>query len=173
MHPQGKHWENILTTQEAQGLLTKTDVLLPRKRNYYIETVYNQYIHSHPAEGLDLAIEMAAAGGTNYQKAVDSLKRRTWYHNYNMFLMKREILDGYCSWLFPILFEMEQRLDLSGYSAYDRRVFGFVAERLLDVYLEAEGIRYQEVPVMFMEKENWLKKGGSFLFRKFTGKRGE
>lgn len=160
-------WNSILSTSEAQALLHTTDVILPKRRNYYIETVYNQYIHAHPAEPLDLALKLAAEQGDAYKGAVDSMKKRTWTHIYNMFLMKKDIFDGYCQWLFPILFQVEQEIDISSYSQYDRRVFGFLSERLLDVYLEANGIPYREIPVMFMENQNWLKKGGAFLKRKF------
>ena len=164
-------WACILTGAQAEELLTGWDVLLPRRRNYFIETVYNQYIHAHPREGLDLALALASAGGPAYEQAAARLKKRTWTHIYNMFLMKREVFDGYCQWLFDILFQVEKTLDISAYSAYDKRVFGFLSERLLDVYLEANGIAYREVPVMFMERQNWLKKGGSFLRRKW--KKGE
>lgn len=166
-------WNCILTEQEAKKLLETTDVILPKRRNYYIETVYNQYIHAHPAEGLDLALSLAEAGGENYRAAVASMKKRTWTHIYNMFIMKKDVFDGYCRWLFPILFEVERKLDTSAYSAYDKRVFGFISERLLDVYLEANGISCREIPVMYMEKQNWLKKGGAFLKRKFLGKKGD
>ncbi len=165
-------WSRVLTTAQAEALLGKAPVVLPKKRNYYIETVYNQYVHAHPAEGLDLALRLAAAQGPQYRRAAEGLKRRSWVHIYNMFLMRRDIFDGYCQWLFDILFEVERQLDVSGYSAYDRRVFGFVGERLLDVYLEANGIAYTECPVMFMETQNWLKKGGAFLRRKFFGNGG-
>lgn len=164
-------WDCILTAAQAGQLLRDTDVLLPKRRNYYIESVYDQYVHAHPAEGLDLALKLAAEQGENYRRAVETVKRRTWTHIFNMFLMKRDIFDGYCQWLFDILFEVERQVDISAYSQYDRRVFGFVSERLLDVYLEANGIPYKEIPVMFMEKQNWLKKGGAFLKRKFLGRK--
>jgi hypothetical protein len=160
-------WDCILTTAQAEALLQKSPVVLPKKRRYYIETAYNQYVHAHPAEPLDLALKLAADQGENYAAVVDAMKKRSWTHIYNMFLMRRDIFDSYCTWLFDILFQLEERIDISGYSQYDRRVFGFVSERLLDVYLEANGISYLEVPVMFMEKQNWLKKGGAFLGRKF------
>ena len=54
---------------------------------------------------------------------------------------------------------------------YDRRVFGFVAERLLDVWLEKNEIRMMEQPYLFLEKENWLKKDGAFLSRKIRGEK--
>ena len=33
------------------------------------------------------------------------------------------------------------------------------------------GLKYEEVKVMDMQKVNWLKKGTSFLKAKFTGKK--
>lgn len=169
----GDKWDCILTTAQAEQLLENTDVLLPKKRNYWIETAYDQYVHAHPAEPLDLALSLAAQQGESYRRVVDNMKKRTWTHIFNMFVMKREIFDDYCQWLFGILSQVEAQIDISGYSQYDRRVFGFLGERLLDIYLEANDIPYREVPVMFMEKQNWLKKGGAFLKRKFaSGKEG-
>jgi len=45
-------------------------------------------------------------------------------------------------------------------------VFGFVSERLLDVWLNTNNIKSREIPYVFMENQNWLKKGMSFLVRK-------
>ena len=87
-----------------------------------------------------------------------------------MFIMRHDLLDRYCSWLFDILFELKARLDISGYSDYDKRVFGFVAERLLDVWLETNHIQYLELPVLHLESQHWLKKGTAFLKRKFRGR---
>ena len=167
----GDKWEGILTTAEAEQFLKNTDVILPKRRNYYIETVYNQYVHAHPAEPLDLALRLASETGETYAAAVERMKKRSWTHIYNMFIMKRDIFDSYCQWLFDILFQVEENVDTSSYSQYDKRVFGFLSERLLDVYLEANGIGYQEIPVMFMEEQNWLKKGTAFLKRKFFPKK--
>lgn len=167
----GDKWDGILTSLQAEQLLKDHDVILPRRRNYFVENIYDQYVHAHPAEGLDTALELAAQHGEAYARAAEGLKKRTWNHCFNMFIMKKEIFDGYCTWLFDILFEVERRVDISGYSAYDKRIFGFLSERLLDVYLEANGISYTEVPVTFMERENWLKKGTAFLKRKFFGRK--
>ena len=80
--------------------------------------------------------------------------------------MKKEPADRYCGWLFDILFELEKRLDISDYSVNDKRVFGFVSERLLDVWIEVNHIKYRDIPYIFLEKENWITKIVNFLLRK-------
>lgn len=54
----------------------------------------------------------------------------------NLMVMRRSCLDDYCSWLFPLLFRLEQaKVDRSNYSRTQRRHIGHVAERLTEVYL--------------------------------------
>ena len=85
--------------------------------------------------------------------------------------MKKEILDSYCSWLFDVLFRLEEQLDISQYDPMSRRVFGYMGERLLDVWIEMNRIPYTELPVVNMENQHWLKKGTRFLMRKLRGMR--
>ena len=161
-----KDRRDILTLTQAQRLLSKTDVLLPKPRNYWIETNYSQYAHAHHAVDLDTTRKIISEKYPEYLKAYDQTMKRTTGHRFNMFIMKRELANQYCAWLFDILFELEKRLDISDYSDNDRRVFGFVAERLLDVWLETNHVPYKNIPYMFMEKENWIIKGANFIRRK-------
>ena len=85
-----------------------------------------------------------------------------------MFVMRREFLDAYCAWLFPVLLDVEERLDISGYDAYNSRVFGFLSERLLDVWIVTNRVPYTELPVLCTESQHWLKKGTAFIKRKIT-----
>ena len=155
---------------EAQDLLNRSPLLLPRKRNYWIETGYSQYAHAHHEEDLIAVRSILAEQYPDAIAAFDSTLKSTKGHRFNMFVMRRDLLDAYCTWLFDILFELEKRLDISAYSDYDKRVFGFVAERLLDVWIETNHVPYRELPVLHMESQHWLKKGSSFLMRKFWKK---
>lgn len=167
----GDKWNRILTEPQAELLLKDTDVLLPKPRNYWIETNYSQYAHAHHAKDLDAARAVIAEEHPAYLDAFDTVMNRTWGHRFNMLLMRRDVLDSYCSWLFDILFRLESRLDTTGYSAYDRRVFGFIAERLLDVWLEVNHPHCRELPVVNMESQHWPKKIIAFLLRKLKALR--
>jgi hypothetical protein len=144
------------------------DVVLPKPRDYFIETNYSQYAHAHHAIDLDTTREILTEKYPEYIPVYDDYMKRTIGHRFNMFIMKRDVLNRYCEWLFDILFELEKHLDISQYSLNDSRVFGFVSERLLDVSLEKNAIQYKEIPCMFMEKQNWIIKGFNFLMRKLT-----
>lgn len=53
----------------------------------------------------------------------------------NMFIMRREIFNDYCAWLFPLLEEFVSTTDMSRYSKEGVRTPGHLAERLLNTYL--------------------------------------
>ena len=48
-----KKKEAIFTKADYENLLTKYDVIFPKKRNYYIETVQTQYEHVHFKKDFD------------------------------------------------------------------------------------------------------------------------
>lgn len=162
----GKKEERPITSVELAPQLAKTDVILPKKRNYFIETNYSQYVHAHHSVDLETTRQIISEIFPEYLDAYDASMKKTSGHRFNMFIMKRDIFDAYCEWLFDILFELEKRLDISAYSDNDSRVFGFVSERLLDPWIETNGIGYKEIPYVFMEDQNWIVKGGNFLKRK-------
>lgn len=164
----GEKHNRVLSSQQLEDLVKKCDVLLPKKRNYFIETNYSQYVHAHHAEDLDTTRVILKEKYPMYIQAYDKSMKQTKGHRFNMFIMKKDKFDAYCEWLFDILFELEKRLDISGYNDNDSRVFGFVSERLLDVWIETNQIKYMDIPYIFMEQQNWFVKGTNFIKRKFT-----
>lgn len=164
-------WESVLTASQAEKLLEQNDIILPEKRRYFIETVRSHWLHSPCAhEGDFLKFEqLMARKYEEYFPAFQTVMNRTWAHMFNMCIMKREKLNEYCEWLFGVLSALEKELDISGYSRQDARIYGFFGEFMLDIWIEKNGYPYAETKVLFMERQNWMKKGGGFLWRKITG----
>lgn len=157
----------ILKSTEVESLLNECSMILPKKRNYVIETNYSQFIHAHPKESIEKTKEIIATLYPSYLPSFEQVMKRTTAHRFNMFIMEQKQFHDYCEWLFHILFTLEKQLDISSYNSYNQRIFGFISERLLDVYVEANQLSYKELPVLFMEKEHWVKKIVSFLKRKY------
>lgn len=165
--------KKVLSKEELEHLLEITDIILPRKRNYYIESLYSHYAHTMFVEPLDITGQIIAERYPEYSAEFAALKKRKTAHMFNIFVMKREILNQYCAWLFDILFELEKRVDVKQYSDFHARFYGRVSELLLDVWLRTNHLEYKEVKVTSMEKVNWWHKGICFLKAKFRGKKYE
>ena len=161
-----KKKQDILLKSDFENILKDVDIIVPDKRKYYIETNRSHYNHAHYKKDLDETENIIREIYPEYSIAFDKVMSRTWAHMFNMFVMRKDYFDEYCEWLFAILFELEKRIDISNYTVTEARVFGFISELLLDVWLETKQIKYKEINVSFMEKQNWIKKGFLFLKRK-------
>ncbi|TXT69406.1 DUF4422 domain-containing protein [Enterococcus gallinarum] len=163
-----KYNKNLFPTKnELEDILDKVDAILPKKRNYYIENTWSHYKHNHYEKDLMEVKNIIQNKYPNYIGIFDKVMKEKKSHRFNMLIMKKELLDNYCSWLFDILFELEKKIDISDYDDYQARVFGFISERLLDVWIDQNEILYDELPYKFLEKQNWIKKGSKFVVNKF------
>ena len=157
----------IFTRDDYERLLQQYDVILPKKRNYFIETVRSQYEHAHNKRDLDEIEKIIKMQYPSYIEAFEKVMNSRKLHIYNMFVMNKALFDEYCTWLFDILFTLEKRIDITNYDKYNARVFGFLSERLFNIWLEKKKLKIKTVNVVFLEKINWVKKGKDFLKRKF------
>lgn len=159
-------FDKILNKKEIEKLFQSYDVILPKRRNYYIESNFSHYIHAHHEEPLELTKDVIEKYFPEYKSAYETVMKRSSAHMFNMFVMRKVYFDQYVQWMFDVLGRVEQQLDITTYNAYEARVYGFISELLLDVWLEVNDIETVEVPYKFMEKQNWIIKGSLFLKRK-------
>ena len=166
-----KKFKVLLSKKEIEKILETTDIILAKKRNYYIENLYDHYKHTMYIEPLDETRKIIEEQCSEYLEEFDKLHKRTGAHMFNMFIMKKEYLDNYCDWMFKILFELEKRIDPKQYDSFHARYLGRISELLLDVWINTNNFKYEEVKVIDMQNVNWFKKIASFLMAKFTGKK--
>lgn len=163
--------DGILTSKQAEELCKKYAIILPQKRKYYIESLWSHYAHTHDISHLEKTKKIIETKYPEYLPAFNKVMKRTWGHMFNMFIMKKEYADEYCSWLFDILFQLEKEVDLSQLPAFDARLFGRVSELLLDVCIEKKQYPYKEIKMIQLGNENWPQKIKYFLAAKFFGKK--
>ena len=170
-------WKSVLNSKEAQILCKQYDVIVPEKRHYVIETLESHYAHTHYIEHLEKTREIIGERYLQYLDSYDKILKRKSGYMFNMFLMRADLVDKYCSFLFDVLFELDKRVDTSNYSAFQARYPGRVGEILLNVWLDKEvgeqGLKVKEIQHIHMEPINWWNKGTAFLKAKFLGKRYE
>lgn len=158
----------ILTESEIKKLLSKSDIIVPQKRNYYIETIYSHYKNAHHIKDLDETKNIISEIYPEYMESFNKIMDGKTLYLYNMFVMKKENFDEYCEWLFNILFELEKRVDITEYDAYQTRIYGFISERLFNVWMNKQLENIEEVRVVNIEGVNWKNKILNFIKRKFS-----
>lgn len=112
-----------------------------------INTVKGQYRKDHGENEWDIMAEAVQRLSPQYAEALEAVGNGSFYYAYNMFIAKREVLDDYCSWLFPILSYCEKKIGKKE-DAYQNRYIGFLGERLLTVYIA----KHQELRVAVVKK---------------------
>ena len=146
--------KNILNTEKIKKILKKYDIILAR-REIYNQTVYSQYCaHSGFSKDLELVRNIIKTKySAKYTEAFNKIIESNSISQYNMLITSKEIYNDYCKWLFEILFEVEKNVDLEkGYDDYQKRIYGFMSERLLNVWVEANSqLKIKRLPVVNTE----------------------
>ena len=108
-----------------------------------VKEVYRQ---DHVKQDWEIMMEAIRILQPKYQKAAEEVEKGIYYYGYNMFFARKEIVDDYCSWLFPILSYCEGHCEKKE-DPYQNRYIGFLAERLLTIYLKGHEGKYKMVHV--------------------------
>jgi len=75
----------------------------------------------------------------------DIMERNNKLSPYNMFIMSIDSFEAYCSWLFDVLDNVERLVPYKAYNAVQRRVFGYMGERLLNIW-----VKKNKKPIKFL-----------------------
>lgn len=158
--------DNVVSLDKVEQLLNQYDVILPKKRNYYIESNYSHYVHAHHQEPLDKTREVVKEEYPQYLTKFDQVMKRRKAHMFNMFIMRRDAFESYCTFMFGVLNKVENQVDIADYSVQEKRVFGYLSELLMDVWLETNAFTYTELNWGQLGGKNNVKKAISLVERK-------
>lgn len=111
------------------------------------ETIRENYIDCHHEQDLILTEAAIEKLYPEYLADYDAVMEGHELYFGNLMIAGSGIVKSYAKWLFDILFEVEKHIDISTYDDYDKRVYGFIAERLLMVWLRHNRLRAYECRV--------------------------
>lgn len=114
----------------------KKGYILQSSKQEYPCSVYMEYRQSHISDDIRILKKVVHDLYPDYDNAFyESLIKNNTFAPFNIFLMPMADFEEYCKWLFDILFECEKRIDISNYNNYQKRIWGFFAERLYNVWI--------------------------------------
>ncbi|WP_291683289.1 DUF4422 domain-containing protein [Blautia sp.] len=110
--------------------------------------VYNHYIENHRQEDLDLAVDIMLEKYPEYKEITKEYFAGDYSNFCNMFIMNKKLFFQYCEWIFDILEEFENRVDVS-----EKRFF--ISERLTGIFIAKlmadKSLKYKVLPISFIE----------------------
>lgn len=140
----------VISLAELKDILEQQagDTIILPKRRYYNQSSEELYLECGYKKDLTTTRNVIKEKYPEYLSDFDKMLNNNTGYLTNMMVAKAEIYDAYCRWLFDILFEVEKRTNLTGYSVQEARIFGYISERLVDVWITHNGINcieYQSI----------------------------
>lgn len=152
----GNFWldkdDNLLDEWYVKKYLRKYDMITIRSANGFPNTIKDvlQYSISESAfnkayNGIRKIIK---------KKYPDYLSDFDFYFNgyvvqtCNMMVCLKKIYDQYCEWLFDILIDACSTINLDGEDSQSIRAIGYMAERLLSLWISHNNILVKELPLL-------------------------
>lgn len=139
-----------------QELLLNHDVILQRpvwahkkgRKKYGIKEAYGL---AHDSNDWNVTINILLEKYPEYANSVTAFEQQQKMSYYNMMIARWAIWDEYLGWIFDILFEVKKRVTVSN-DAYQSRVFGFLAERLLNLFVFHRKLNAGYLTIALFEK---------------------
>lgn len=125
-----------MNIQKIRELVLDNDVLCINPFGYRVSLRY-MYDIIHIVEDIDILSKTVKDMFPEYNEAFDKTINAapSFLYPYNIYVMKWDDFCKYCEFIFPLFKEMENKIDFSKHNGYQSRVFGYMAERLLNVFI--------------------------------------
>ena len=156
--------KHYVTAIFAEKLLDNYDFIAPKKYGTGLD-VKQALISGHVYEkDFELLRNVIVKLYPDYETAFDGVFRGKKTFPCNIFIAKKDEWDKYYAWLFSIFDEMEKHVDMTDYSKQERRLYGYLSERLFTVYVVKNNKRVKELrmlapkPPFFKRVKNRLKR---------------
>ena len=131
---------SAVDAEYVDRVLKNADVIVPQPAVFQ-KTLWNDYCAAHCEADITETRKAIEKLYPDYLLAYDEFMNDHLLYYANMMIARKSTYDEYCKWLFDILFEVEKNLDISGYDDYNKRVFGFISERLLGVWIKKNRLK--------------------------------
>jgi lipopolysaccharide biosynthesis glycosyltransferase len=150
--------ENDLNLNEKcmRKIIEDNDIIIPKKNKYHFQeyNIYDSYDYNHYIDDLNICIEYIKDKYPEISKQLPNLQSNEAYL-YNISIMKKEIYNEYCLFLFDVLDNFDKKSDTSSYNPTQYRVQGYLGERLTNLFIHyiiaQKKYKIKELQVSFFE----------------------
>lgn len=148
------HYRRFLTSEEGyafteseyEQILASYDIITTKQLELP-GSYRNGFGAHHNVSTLDETGRILSELYPEYYDTFVSLVHQNRTYFGNIMVAEKKLYDSYCEWLFSIFFELQKRIDLTFADDYHKRVFGFISEFLLYVWVTVRKLKAYECRV--------------------------
>lgn len=171
--PKGKEKYGLLNASEMESLIERYDIVTSEYANVdkmptstgHKRTVAELW-EAHDGEffekkSIDLLFELIDRMAPEYSISSREYFAGNLHRGFNCYVMRRELFYRLCKFQFPIMFEVERKLDTTGYTQTMHRTPAFLGEMLYGIFLyhvtTYENWRVKELQLVYFQNTERLK----------------
>lgn len=136
----------VFTEKQYEDILQEYDIVTTKQLELPGSYHYGFGAH-HRIEILDKTGEIIKERCPEYYDTYVRLVNGNKTYFGNIMVTSKRLFDKYAGWLFDIFFELEKRINLVFEDDYHKRVFGFISEFLLFVWVTVNKLKAYECRV--------------------------
>ena len=141
--------KTVLNESDIVEYLKKRDIILPRLWKLPNSVATNYYERGKGRKkDLETTRMILSQCYPEYVETYDAYLNDNKSSYCNMFISRADICDEYCQWLFDVLFKVEDITCLDGYSKEEKRIYGYLSELLLNVWVRNNRLRIKYMPTV-------------------------
>jgi hypothetical protein len=145
---------NEIEIPNMEEVFLNYDIIIP-KPYVYAYSIREVCKRNYRIEDFDILEKIINKISPEFDEAFIS----TFYNNnkligHNMFIMSWEHYNEFCEWVFSILFEAEKQINPLEYPIQQVRVFGYMHELLLQVFINKKKFRSCNSQITWLNNEN-------------------
>jgi len=159
----------IFDESDYNQILKTYDIITSKKLKYDF-TYYDGYADAHNINDLIETGKVISEKYPEYYVEFERLVHSNESYFGNIMVTSKALFDEYSSWLFDIFFEVQKRIDVHSYDDYHKRVFGFISEFLLMVWVSTKKLKPYECMVGMTEEKYETKEMKRHLAQYFKNK---
>lgn len=144
----------ILTKQEYTQILYEYDLIATTRIKFKDSVRVNYFKTTGYIKDIQLMEKVIGKLYPEYSEALEKFLDGHLMSYANMFIMPQHQFQSYAKWLFDILFEMEKYEDMDGYTIQEKRLYGYLGELLLNVWILKNNMICKYLDICNIENES-------------------
>lgn len=129
----------------------KYDLIVAQPYQFKHVNLEQQYRYCHTSNDFDALLNVLQKYSIFFKDFKKYCQQKKMIAPCNMFIMKSHLFDTYCTFMFPLLMQLLNCIDLNGRSSYQHRALAFLSERLTSWWMSTkqQQLITKQIPIEF------------------------